>query len=940
VPLLSARYVKVVVDDVSYGVSSVNEIYIYNFSEVNIAAGKPTTGTSHGYPPTNATDGNAGNWWSVNLVGQYALVDLGSTIDISKIVLDIGRLDYAYQAVKGYTIYTSNDSIEWKLSASAINRLNISRRIDTHMFVNPSDLQGNVYSPLSIGSNTHTVNGFLTTSTYTGGITTPIRDAVLIGNETTGTRAQPNRQGSYGIQLGAKTKVKTVRQGVLALSGSKAVTKIITAKPAKIIPYKAQGLRKRPDQSGVLLRTFTVDSNAANKFNVIVNATHQYKTQTITVNSTTTQNLVGQWSFSVGNSVIIQPSVSGPLNSITFSVDPAKLNVGKNRCSLILAYTDGTTEFVPLLITKEPIKRTSVERTFKQYDGGYTTTGITTTNDYGGLGVVMCPSVVSGTILTTDNTAVNLDHYGGIISVNAECSGAFFLVSFDGSSGPWWTFNGTSFIQATPETISTVGMTGKQLNSITQTQWSTVFKQTQLDIMCYLDNAKSITVIPSYTEVDHVHGSILYNVGTHTYTDGSVISSGSTYNITKPSGYNITRIAGSSYTDSESGGSTIKINSNTHSLFPINQGKRTVEFDYIVPYDEVITNLKIAAYYVNGYGGGAASVSYTVYIKPSIAYLKSINITLPANLPPSITNVSLTPSTLHSGNAVLTATVADPEGDDVQYRVTVNTDEIIPRTDFAQGPAQIEATISADSCSVGTNAITIEATDGDKISTPYTTYLTRTNFNPNITGILTGKYLNAVIGDQDGDQIKYRILVNNIVKQDWSLLIDSPAVVKYTIPKSSVIVGSQNKVTIEAIDSLGGAGNCDFDFVGQYYGLMFSDETGNYYSDDVGNTLRTLDLGSFLIGRSSNIQAIVIKNTTGVEIKDIIISADIDSLPDGVTVRFGLTESNFEDLSEAAIPVALGYNDEYMIYVKVTCDEEEAVGNSILKLNAIGVITQ
>jgi hypothetical protein len=804
---------------------------------------------------------------------------------------------------------------EFMVSNTCLHTANFTPNTEPYT-LSTDPLMGTRIRSQRIGDISNTKPAVIVGKQRIGELATNTKQALILEKQHIGARVTPVRQGYKAINDIKVNRITPVLVGYNPLGNPIKVEKVFTPKQAKVVNIVSTGNVgfRTATRSGKRLKTFEIDSNASNKFKVIVDATHQYKTQTITVTLTTGQDLSGQWSFSVDNIVVIPLGTSESLASIIFKVDPTVLTTGKNNCSLNFVYADGATGFIPLLITKEATKRTLVERTFKNYDGGYTLQDINILSDT----YARATGKSSGTIKTTTNTSIDLAHYGGIVNVSANCSGARFLVSFDGASGPWWTFNGTAFVSAVEEDISTVGFDRIQLKNITQAQWQSIFKQTKLDFMVYLDNVSSIATATTTNKVDTTYlVPNMYTCSSVAWTSWGYHSNSTEYDY-------------------------IIVNTNKGSYTVFSQyfnwiaSSRTYSGVYTATPGEYIKSIR---FYMTG-GDGSTSVFGNAIFNIDPAYLGSINVTLPANLPPVITNVSLTPSTLHSGNAVLAATIADPEEDDFRYRVTINDTDIIPYTNLTSGTTTFETIVLANSCSVGTNVITIEATDGDKISTPYTTYLTRTNFNPNITGVLTGKYLNAVIGDQDGDQIKYRILVNDIVEQGWSSLMDSPIVVNYIIPREKIIVGLQNEVMIEAIDSLGGAGNCDFDFVGQYYGLMFSDEIGNYYSDDVGNTLKTLDLGSFLIGRSSNIQAIVIKNTTGVEIKDIIISADIDSLSDGMTVRFGLTESSFEDLNEAAIPVALGYNDEYTIYVKVTCDEEAAVGNNILKLNAIGVITK
>jgi len=307
-------------------------------------------------------------------------------------------------------------------------------------------------------------------------------------------------------------------------------------------------------------------------------------------------------------------------------------------------------------------------------------------------------------------------------------------------------------------------------------------------------------------------------------------------------------------------------------------------------------------------------------------YINSISVTLPPNHPPVITNPQITLTT-HNDDVTLTAHIKDAEGDDAYYRVLINGEVYLGYT--TNGPEyNITQVIPASNFVIGTNAIEIESYDGDKTSN-YTTYVTRINGNPAITGILTGDYLNATVGDPEGDLIKYRILVNGEVRRDWTEFMEAPTAIEYRISTQDVIFNAQNNIAIEAQDNMGGIGNCVFDFVGQYYNIMFMDEYGDYYSDDKGQMLKALDLGSFLIRQSSEVKPVIIKNTTGILLKDIVISSDPN---ENTIIELSLTKEEFDKLNSITLPVMLGNGDTYTIYIKARADKEQAIGKNALKL--------
>lgn len=55
--------------------------------------------------------------------------------------------------------------------------------------------------------------------------------------------------------------------------------------------------------------------------------------------------------------------------------------------------------------------------------------------------------------------------------------------------------------------------------------------------------------------------------------------------------------------------------------------------------------------------------------------------------------------------------------------------------------------------------------------------------------MLLKKVLTGSIGDADSDTIKYRILLNSIIKEDWSQLIPSPANIRYVMKQRNIVIG-------------------------------------------------------------------------------------------------------------------------------------------------------
>lgn len=598
-----------------------------------------------------------------------------------------------------------------------------------------------------------------------------------------------------------------------SMSKAANVDKVVNPKPIIINKFNYGGREK--SLIGFDVNTFQVDSNVGYIFDVLVTTTHQYKTQQINISLDATQIFNGKWGFSAGDTVLIPLSDSQILNNITFAVDVSKLAIGVNYCKVNIVYDDGKTDFIPLTLTKEKFKRTQVERTLNSYDGGYSISG-----DYFKGRLVLplpyadCPGAVSTysncKVLTTDLTNIDLDKYVGMVGIKVVGDGCRILVSFDNRI-TWYTFDGSIWSLVDSANIAINGMSVNAINAITPAQWATIFQPTKLDIMVYIDATKSRTPSPMLNSIGSIvksangdfpfsvpAGTVLhsmaYTIAEITGGDGSVWGGGYTYLFARINGGSDTQI------DVVHGSATGygSQHSETHtSTYTVQPGS------YV---DSMHVNLSFG-----GTTYGSANVN--LIGSPAIAYCGGIRVTLSANLPPTIKDVSLSPSIVHKETSLLAGSITDSEGDTVQYKVTVNGNPVVPWTSFVQTPVEISVPISYTTETVGTNTVRIEAYDGDKYAT-YDTYITQTNNNPYIAGILNGLYLSATAGDVDNDTIKYRILFNGIVKADWTNFMPSPVSLNYKINRREVKLGQQNSLVVEAMDDLGSTGSCTFDFIG------------------------------------------------------------------------------------------------------------------------------
>jgi hypothetical protein len=314
-------------------------------------------------------------------------------------------------------------------------------------------------------------------------------------------------------------------------------------------------------------------------------------------------------------------------------------------------------------------------------------------------------------------------------------------------------------------------------------------------------------------------------------------------------------------------------------------------------------------------------------------WVESITVTFPENEAPLIKNFLLTPDEFHNEYVELSATIEDQEGDPVYYQVLINGERVYPADDEWSPPlesgTEIFLAYNHPYFNVGTNTVTLRVKDdrgkereqsGEVIllNNPPTITLTHTNFN-----------LHATLGDEDGDDVSYRLLING--KQfypegeGFSEPISAPAAIVIPWGSQDLILGEENTLRLEVKDAIGEVTSTEFTVVGHYQGLMFVDEEGNYFTTDQGVILQELDFGPLVAGRTSPVRKLILRNQLGepVENPEITISHDVLD----VAINISSQEEPFVP-KDHLNPPAMGDGDTYEFYVRVYLNKNATTGGS------------
>ncbi len=604
---------------------------------------------------------------------------------------------------------------------------------------------------------------------------------------------------NFGTRKGTKSGYKYSVMRV----GSKTVRDRIGYKYANYFVGTRSHVRK-----GLYLNAYHFDSNMAGLINLLVTPTFTYNNSSITVQATISQPITGKFSFYVGSTLVIPPaSSSSNIANLSFTLPLSSLAIGDNTCKIVFIPDGATSTYVKFVVTSEDLNRQVSARTIFSYTGGFNLNNVKWYKKIGESFFSVYKQGQNGTVQTTSINNIDLTKASGILGVNISGLVCKYLVSLDGRQ-TWQAFNGTSWAVMDPADISTQGMTETSLQAITYPQWMQIFQKTSIDFLVYME-CSPLGLLP---EMCFTASNTGYSDYGSTYSKSGTLTPSSS--ITELAYQEIILTTGGTSDGSISGTLTLTGNysQGSQTMYSLNL-RKNLSVDDIVLYSPLLrfTNVSYILSEPYHYSG---QLSLTCngygYTNP---YLSSITVLLPPNYAPQISNVALTPATTHT-DSTLTAHIKDVEGDPATYCVSVNG-TVLQNWTGTGSEYDISVTIPSSITNIGTNAISIETYDGVTYGTPYTTYLTKIDTKPSVSGVLDKLNFTAILSDADsGDTVNYRILVNGVVKIDWTSYAAPPVNIHYTIDPSDVIVGYQNTLTLEAQDNLGQAISVDFDFVG------------------------------------------------------------------------------------------------------------------------------
>ena len=260
------------------------------------------------------------------------------------------------------------------------------------------------------------------------------------------------------------------------------------------------------------------------------------------------------------------------------------------------------------------------------------------------------------------------------------------------------------------------------------------------------------------------------------------------------------------------------------------------------------------------------NLNLIVYI-PNGGNFTNFNVTFPLNSAPTIEDFIPSHDKFHSEDIDLRFTIKDPEGTKCRYKLYINGN-LYPDVDTGwtdvtdtDGIVTIKGIDNLLFNMVpGSNNIKIVAIDEDNIQAEQTFSLNKKDELPTLVGSFDEDTYTFTITDADPpDKVKYTAWLINDKHPDPGIEIGTAEYMNnpskgnvINIPPAYIDIGKTNNLKIKLTDTVGGISEFTESFIGDYFGLMFMDSTGDCLSSDIGEVLKMLDFGTVTGGTTSD----------------------------------------------------------------------------------------
>ena len=302
--------------------------------------------------------------------------------------------------------------------------------------------------------------------------------------------------------------------------------------------------------------------------------------------------------------------------------------------------------------------------------------------------------------------------------------------------------------------------------------------------------------------------------------------------------------------------------------------------------------------------------------------IRKITTTFKPNNPPVILEPIIMPDEIHNSYVQVQGQLRDFEGDSIEYRVMIKKSgesEFYVVNDWLSVPNNhnFNRAYNYPYFLPGDNTVRVEVRDQRGESSYWESHVVLLNEDPYLTIIYTDFNVSGVIGDDDGDDVAWRVKINGQVMFDYTSFAPSPREFWYSWDSDDLNFGVMNDVTVETIDTHGGYASETFQVLGTYKGLMFVDSNGNYYTTDKGDILKMLDIGTIVGGQISEPSKVVLQNMNGFHVEDVEIEPINSQVNDHVTVEVSTSDNPFNPVPIIKVAELMAHAEEKPFFVRI-----------------------
>jgi len=316
-------------------------------------------------------------------------------------------------------------------------------------------------------------------------------------------------------------------------------------------------------------------------------------------------------------------------------------------------------------------------------------------------------------------------------------------------------------------------------------------------------------------------------------------------------------------------------------------------------------------------------LDFKFYADPLVDSVSKLQFSVPANTAPKAVNLTLSPSTIHSGIATIKADLIDDEAQNCEYRILLDNVEIKTWTGFKEYvPLLYDIQVAA--LTPGNHIIKLVTRDEGGAESQYLLNLTVVNFAPTCNVVWNSKRVVASFGDPDGDVISYQMKINGNIVVPYTTYKMNPFL-DYRFKPGDLSREIMNIIRIDYVDGTGVTGFWEQQIIGSYFNVTFQDESGAYFSDDAGIPVKILNMGEIMGGEESAIYKVYIKNETGYPITSVDISSNQPFAPD-MAVQFSHSDSPFTAVEVLTFPNIIAEGDREYFFVRVSSQESTPSG--------------